>query len=69
MTQKGFPFRFSGKNITECPNYLSETNINIGCKQPCEGKFDRFTTFYTKLVYGNTSVLKEHQLKSKGMLI
>lgn len=53
----------------ECPNYLSETNINIGCKQPYVDKIDRFNTFSTKLVHGNSSVLKEHQLKSKGMLI
>uniref|UniRef100_A0A3Q3X201 Fibronectin type-III domain-containing protein n=1 Tax=Mola mola TaxID=94237 RepID=A0A3Q3X201_MOLML len=52
----------------ECPMYLTENNIRIGCKQPMSNRSNRFRTFKTELVHGNNTFLKDHQLKSKGKL-
>uniref|UniRef100_A0A3Q3XA43 Fibronectin type-III domain-containing protein n=1 Tax=Mola mola TaxID=94237 RepID=A0A3Q3XA43_MOLML len=59
---------FSKEKRMECPMYLTENNIRIGCKQPMSNRSNRFRTFKTELVHGNNTFLKDHQLKSKGKL-
>ncbi|KAK5858797.1 hypothetical protein PBY51_002912 [Eleginops maclovinus] len=60
-----FSSRFEGKTASDCPSYLSENNINTGCKVPYLNSGDRFNNFYTKLVHGNQSYEKKHYLKEK----
>uniref|UniRef100_A0A8D0ASA6 Fibronectin type-III domain-containing protein n=1 Tax=Sander lucioperca TaxID=283035 RepID=A0A8D0ASA6_SANLU len=57
---------FKGADVSECPSYLSENNINTGCNQPYGS---RFNSFYTRLVHENqSSKEKEHYLKEKVKL-
>lgn len=56
-----FQYRFYDKDESECPNYLTERGINVGCVQPYQEQL-RFNTFYTKLSLGT----QEHHLKNKG---
>ncbi|XP_070773676.1 cytokine receptor common subunit gamma-like, partial [Enoplosus armatus] len=58
----------SVKEISECTTYLSENSTNTGCNGPYDNPVNRFNTFYTKLVHGNNSYLKDHDLKSKVKL-
>ncbi|KAF1378377.1 hypothetical protein PFLUV_G00189910 [Perca fluviatilis] len=57
---------FHGANVSECPSYLSENNINTGCNQPYGSLLNRFNDFYTRLVHENqSSEVKKHELKEK----
>ncbi|XP_028450356.1 cytokine receptor common subunit gamma-like [Perca flavescens] len=57
---------FHGANVSECPSYLSENNINTGCNQPYGSLLNRFNDFYTRLVHENQiSEVKTHELKEK----
>ncbi|KAK5918208.1 hypothetical protein CgunFtcFv8_002990 [Champsocephalus gunnari] len=56
---------FSYKTPRECPSYFSENSINTGCKQPYLQTGDRFSDFNTKLVHGNDSYEKKHELKER----
>ncbi|XP_034405305.1 cytokine receptor common subunit gamma-like isoform X2 [Cyclopterus lumpus] len=55
------------KEDIECPNYLSENNMNTGCNQPYKDS-QRFTIFNTKLVHGKQTSPGEHDLKTKVKL-
>ncbi|XP_029303578.1 cytokine receptor common subunit gamma-like [Cottoperca gobio] len=66
-------YTFSGwfhgdKPTRECPSYLKENNINIGCNQPYEDQNKRFYNFYTNLTHGNQSNLTTLDLKNKVKL-
>ncbi|XP_070700087.1 cytokine receptor common subunit gamma-like isoform X2 [Pempheris klunzingeri] len=60
----------NNRNISECTHYLSEKNINTGCDHfydPSQKTF-HFMQFHTKLVYGNNTDVKDHNLKMKVKL-
>lgn len=59
---------FHGLIKSECPDYLSENNITIGCNQPYGEVTNRFYSFYTQLEHGNQSSQRELNLKSKVKL-
>ncbi|XP_010795043.1 uncharacterized protein [Notothenia coriiceps] len=56
---------FHNKTPRECPSYFSENSINTGCKQPYLQTGDRFSDFNTKLVHGNDSYEKIHELTER----
>ncbi|KAE8287305.1 hypothetical protein D5F01_LYC13343 [Larimichthys crocea] len=75
--QKGTPevnYTFYGgfsKNVTECTTYVLENGTNTGCNQRYTKVYttDRFSqSFTTKLVHGNNTFKKEHNLKMKVKL-
>ncbi|XP_029029460.1 cytokine receptor common subunit gamma-like isoform X2 [Betta splendens] len=52
-----------------CDTYLPENGRTIGCKQPCDNaSSQRFSTFFTKLVYGNQTVEAKHDLRNRVLL-
>lgn len=58
--------------MTECTTYVLENGTNTGCNQRYTKVYttDRFSqSFTTKLVHGNNTFKKEHNLKMKGMII
>ncbi|XP_037605572.1 cytokine receptor common subunit gamma-like [Sebastes umbrosus] len=59
---------FHRHDVSECPNYLSENNITIGCNQPYGEVTNRFSSFYTKLEHGNQSSQRTLDLRSKVKL-
>ncbi|XP_037322985.2 cytokine receptor common subunit gamma-like [Pungitius pungitius] len=60
---------FNNEEVSECPTYLLETNINTGCKQPYRNG-QRFGRFYSRLQlqHGQQNKPKEHFLKNKVKL-
>ncbi|KAL6098849.1 il2rg [Pungitius sinensis] len=58
---------FHNDNVSECPTYLLENNINTGCKQPYHiGQ--RFESFYSRLQHGQQNKPMKHFLKNKVKL-
>uniref|UniRef100_A0A3Q1EJ60 Cytokine receptor-like factor 2-like D1 domain-containing protein n=1 Tax=Acanthochromis polyacanthus TaxID=80966 RepID=A0A3Q1EJ60_9TELE len=57
---------FHHEKEKECATYLSENGVITGCYQPYQ-ETKRFNSFYTKLVHGNKTFLKTHELKNKGI--
>ncbi|KAF7662534.1 hypothetical protein LDENG_00233520 [Lucifuga dentata] len=58
-----------GETFRKCVTYISEDGTNTGCDQPYDLLIEkRFQQFYTKLVHGNDSFQKTHDLKRKVKL-